>query len=153
LDEKFVAAVSLGVGAGAGLFRPGLLLRGLGLALGLARPLWSQCYCLDFCLLAFSAFRFLTTPARLMAAPAEPPECERKVSNDEVATPAAPPNDEVATPAAPPNDEVVTPAAPPLPPSSDRWNPDGVVFPMVCNTTKEILDAVDKLGIALNKEV
>jgi hypothetical protein len=39
------------------------------------------------------------------------------------------------------------------PPSCDRWNPDGLAFPMVCNITKEILDAVDKLGIALNKEV
>ena len=36
---------------------------------------------------------------------------------------------------------------------ADKWNPDGLVFPTVCHSTKEIRDAVDKLGITLNKEV
>ncbi len=35
---------------------------------------------------------------------------------------------------------------------SDKWNPDGLVFPTVFHSTKEIRDAVDKLGINLNKE-
>ena len=32
---------------------------------------------------------------------------------------------------------------------SDKWNPDGLVFPTVCHSTKEIRDAVDKIGITL----
>jgi hypothetical protein len=36
---------------------------------------------------------------------------------------------------------------------SDNWNPDGSVFPIVCHSTKEVRDAVDKIGITLNKEV
>jgi hypothetical protein len=35
----------------------------------------------------------------------------------------------------------------------ESWNPDAVAIPVLCNSTKEILDAVDQLGVKLNKEV
>jgi hypothetical protein len=35
----------------------------------------------------------------------------------------------------------------------ESWNPDAVAIPVLCYSTKEILDAVDQLGVKLNKEV
>jgi hypothetical protein len=37
--------------------------------------------------------------------------------------------------------------------ASEAWNPDAVAIPVLCYSTKEILDAVDQLGVKLNKEV
>ncbi len=36
--------------------------------------------------------------------------------------------------------------------ASEAWNPDAVAIPVLCYSTKEILDAVDELGVKLNKE-
>jgi hypothetical protein len=35
----------------------------------------------------------------------------------------------------------------------EKWNPNELVIPIVCYSTKEILDTVDQLGIKLDKEV
>jgi hypothetical protein len=36
--------------------------------------------------------------------------------------------------------------------ASEEWNPDAVAIPMLCYSAKEILVAVDELGIKVNKE-
>jgi hypothetical protein len=35
----------------------------------------------------------------------------------------------------------------------EEWNPDALAIPMLCYSAKEILVAVDELGIKLNTEV